>query len=301
MINPRLRATWKRLVAPRQPIELTAGPDDIDALFDVVERVWSAYGGVDPYWSVLTHPEYRGQPDAAVIESFYASGADEAGLVRDALARHGAAPGDLRVMLDFGCGLGRASSWFVRDFAEVIGVDLSTGHLEIAGRYMAEHGHANFRPLRLEGPATLERLPAFDALFSRLVLQHNPPPLTGFVIDRLLGRLAPGGFAILQAPTFQAQYRFRLARYLAAKDQVHEMELHPFPMWALFRIARARRCEVLEVMDTDDIGRPDWRSNTFVIRKSRADAAGNRPRYRPIDRCRLEAQALLTRLRGTGA
>jgi SAM-dependent methyltransferase len=111
-------------------------------------------------------------------------------------------------------------------------------------------------------------LPSFDALFSRLVLQHNPPPVAHAILDRLLRALAPGGLAMFQVPTYGEGYRYRVAEDLARADRARGMEMHVLPLDAILQLAHQRRCNVLEVLETGDTGWSHWRSNTFVLRKS---------------------------------
>jgi len=267
--NTRLGLLWRRLTERHQPVDITAAPHELDHLVIKVERVWSAYAASDPYWSVLTDPIYRGTLSAETIAAFYATGQADAELALRAMRRHGT---ELRgkTLLEFGCGLGRISCWLAPHFEHVIGVDLSPGHLEIAARQLAARGIGNFRPLRIARLGELEHLPPYDALYSRLVLQHNPPPVAHAILDRLLRRLAPGGFAVFQVPTYGQGYRYRVVEDLAQVEGASEMEMHVLPLYAIFRLARRHGCYILEAMETDDTGWSHWRSNTFVLRKSTA-------------------------------
>ena len=53
----------------------------------------------------------------------------------------------------------------------------------------------------------------YDFLFSTLVLQHDPPPLQIFFLDKLFGRLQPGGGAFIQLPTKTPGYNFKIGDY----------------------------------------------------------------------------------------
>lgn len=263
----RFTLLWRRIAERYQPIDIAAAPRELDRLVAKVERVWSAYATSDPYWSVLTHPVYRGTLSAETIAAFYATGEVDAQLALDAMRRHGF---DARgkTLLEFGCGLGRVTCWLAPHVKRVIGVDISEGHLAIASEQLAARGIRNFTTLRIARLDQLEQLPAFDAFYSRLVLQHNPPPVAHMILDRLLRALAPGGFAVFQVPTYGRGYRYRVAEGLAQADTPGEMEMHVLPLNAILQLACKRRCSVLEVLETDDTGWSHWRSNTFVLRKS---------------------------------
>ncbi len=188
-----------------------------------VSRVWSELASTDPYFSVLTRPIFRETSTEDLINRFYATGAAEADFVGNVMLRHCAGHEQRRTVLEYGCGPGRVSYWLSLDFERVVGVDISPEYLDLATRYMAAHNVSNFVPFRLTGFDDLAGLPQFDVLYSRYVLQHNPPPVIRMVLGRLLERLAPGGFAIFQVPTFGWNYSFRVARHLACagRDQGH--------------------------------------------------------------------------------
>jgi hypothetical protein len=79
--------------------------------------------------------------------------------------------------------------------------------------------------------------------------------------------LNPGGFAILQVPTFGRAYSYSVANHLAGVPELNTMEMHVFPRRAVLAVARAEGCAVLQIRETDDVGETDWKSHTFVLRK----------------------------------
>jgi SAM-dependent methyltransferase len=262
---------------PPAEIQTEADIASLDELLSLVHRVWADYGSNDPYYSVLTRPTardgqplYRGLPHAQALERFYASGAQEADFVGTVMRRNGATRDQFTTILEFGCGPGRVSCWLCQDFDRVIGADISPGHLAIGKRYMAERGIANFTPYPIASIDDITRIPPFDAFYSRYVLQHNAPPITQLILDCLLGKMSRGGFAVFQVPTSCTYYRYTIAEHLANKNQINEMELHVFPRSAVELLALRHGCNIVEVWETDDIGHPDWRSHTFVLRKQSA-------------------------------
>lgn len=274
-LSSAVRRALRRLVSRRAPIEVDADPASLDRLLEVVHRVWARNAESAPYLWVLTRPLsrdgeqlYRGAPTPAIIDRFYATGAAEADLIGTMLRRSGADRASFSTILEFGCGAGRVSRWLCQDFDRVIGVDVSERYLAIAARELAAHGAVNFVPLRIATIADLGRLPRYDVLYSRYVLQHNPPPVVKVLLTELLRCLNPGGFAIFQIPTFGATYSYSVARHLATVPEDSIGEMHVFPREAVDAIVRREACEILEARETDDVGEADWKSHTFIVRKT---------------------------------
>jgi SAM-dependent methyltransferase len=152
---------------------------------------WRTLGETQPYWAVLSHPDYRTESlTPARIEAFYQSGRDYIGQVldwlEDATGSRPAGPA-----LDFGCGVGRLTEAMAEHVSSVTGVDVSPGMLELA---RGRGGRAVY----------IEALPEgrFDWINSFIVFQHIPPARGLELIDVLLARLAPGGFVSLQVTTW---------------------------------------------------------------------------------------------------
>ena len=79
----------------------------------------------------------------------------------------------------------------------------------------------------------------YDLWYSRLVLQHNPPPVTLSILDRMFAGLAPRGLAVIHAPTYCIGYSFNIADYLAGKLG-SEMEMHFTPQKPILAARLAR-------------------------------------------------------------
>jgi SAM-dependent methyltransferase len=143
---------------------------------------------------------------------------------------------------------------------------VSQRHLEQAKSAIARSGQRNVQ-------FELARLPdfgmheAFDLWFSRIVLQHNPPPLMAMILRRALNMLAPGGIAIFQLPTYAIDYRFRIQEYLAT-DPAGYYDMHVLPQPALFEIGEECGCSLKEIREENSAGTPNWISNWIALRKT---------------------------------
>ena len=174
-----------------------------------------------PYWAKRSHIGRsartthlrRKNLDAKAVDAFFASGRATVSHLKNFLARNGR---DLPKghCLEFGCGTGRVTRHLAELFELVTGVDISPGNLKLAGEHMRNAGLANVSFKLLKSPEQLTSLPAYDFLFSTIVLQHNPPPLQNFILDKLFARLRPGGGAFVQIPTNTPGYNFKIGDYL---------------------------------------------------------------------------------------
>ena len=108
----------------------------------------------------------------------------------------------------------------------------------------------------------------YDLWVSRIVLQHNPPPIIRMILTRALAGLRSGGVAVFQVPTYATGYSFTARQYVAAIHQrTRGIEMHCLPMEDVFEIACDGNCVPLEVMADDSVSDPGWVSTQFVMRK----------------------------------
>jgi SAM-dependent methyltransferase len=264
---PSNRARVRLDVAPLE-IETQVEEVALGQLLDHVARTWNELGETAPHYSVLTDPAYRPEEIARTRDAFYATGTQDLALVRACLARAGARAEALPLCLDYGCGVGRATSHLAGAFRRVIGCDISAAHLRLAEERLAELGVGNVE-LRRIGRGMLHPDVGVDLWFSRIVLQHNPPPVQLRIVELALARLNPGGYAIFQTLTHRDGYRFGLAGYLAGEPGAG-MEMHVLPQRNIFATAAAAGCVPVEVRDDTPTVNPDtrhWLSHLFVFHR----------------------------------
>jgi hypothetical protein len=130
----------------------------------------------------------------------------------------------------------------------------------------AAEGVENARFRRVTAPADYAALPAHDFLFSRIVLQHNPPPVQCAMLSRLFARLAPGGAALFQLVTRIHGYAYALEADLARPDG--GMEMHALPQEHVFALMAEAGLVPVEVQEDSAAGdRAIHRSHVFLARK----------------------------------
>jgi len=163
------------------------------------DKDWERFGKTDPYFAVLTAPEFHGQLSPQARSKFLESGEQHIeamfDIVRDRLDS-GFAPDRA---LDFGCGVGRLVIPLAKRCREVVGVDVSPSMLVEAKKNCEAEGVSNVRFVKSDD--SLSGLTgAFDFIHSYIVLQHIPVARGEKIVARLAELLAPNGVAMIQVP-----------------------------------------------------------------------------------------------------
>jgi SAM-dependent methyltransferase len=264
--GPNLELNWR----PKMSIQLDLSDTQLDQLWDHVSQVWTGLGTSDPFWSVLTGERYRraNMSDTAMVEEFYASGIMDLHYLRAFLNRADLALTPDMVVAEYGCGLGRVTSFLARVTGHVLAFDISASHLEVARRRMEQEAIANVEFVHVIGQSSLARLKAIDLFFSIIVLQHNPPPVILGILKAAFAGLRPGGLAFFQVPTYASGYTFELERFMENEGRAKSMEMHFVPQINILRLAKAHGMQPMEIREDHLVGNYErWLSSTFLMRK----------------------------------
>lgn len=255
------------LEAPPLHVDTEASPEDLTRLLHVVAARWEAIGEAAPHWSVISNETFLPDRIGGSEEEFYASAAIDRHILLAILARVGRKPEEVAALVEYGCGVGRLTMQLAPLFRKVVGLDISAAHLRLAEQRRQRLGLDNvgFQQVTAQ---QLHPVQGFDLWFSRIVLQHNPPPVIMHILDGMFRALAPGGLAIFQVPTYYEGYRFSLAEY-AADAQGPAVEMHLVPQRAVLDLAHAHGCRLLELREDTWVvaQRADCLSNNFVFQK----------------------------------
>lgn len=246
-------------------IDTYATPEQLQQLVESVSSAWTAMGEREPFWSVLVNEKYRTSViNEADQEEFYGTGNNEITMFEKACARNGLALDYSATVLDLGCGVGRVGEHLARRFAHYIGVDISPTHLKQAGERL-RHQRLGNTTLSLLGDF-LENQLTFDILYSMIALQHSPPPVMLWLLQRCFASLRTGGYAFFQLPCHLYGYEFHLDGYLAEPDRHHRMEMHALPQRYVYQALAEYGLVPVEVLPYPRTG-PAGHSYLFLARK----------------------------------
>ena len=167
------------------------------------DQDWERLARTDPYFAVLTDPQYRGKPSEIERAEFFRTGeahvAEVLSIIRSRL-HPTFAPARA---LDFGCGVGRVLIPLAARCREVTGVDVSPAMLEEARRNCEAAGASQVR-LVLSDDELSAIEGEFDFVHSYIVLQHIPVPRGERLVRELAERLAPDGIGVFHVVYMRA-------------------------------------------------------------------------------------------------
>lgn len=250
----------------QQPMvcEHDACDSDLTRMLEHTERVWSAYGLSDPHWSVVTAPRFRRDAITENQREFYDLGKREAQALDLLLARNSITIPPTAHWLEYGCGVGRVTRWLAQRAGHITGADISLNHLRLASGYCRSEGILNVDWVQIKSIEDIKGLPRFDVFYSKIVLQHNPPPIIVRTLDLVLSRANSGAVAIFQVPTYRKGYEFRVEKYLREMSGISALEMHVLPQRIVFELLHTHGFVPVEVVRDHLVSQADYISNTFV-------------------------------------
>jgi SAM-dependent methyltransferase len=159
------------------------------------DKAWERFGKEDPYFGVLADEKFATAMIDENRDAFFATGAAAARrILRDYEAHFGSLPRGRA--LDHGCGVGRLSLPLAKEFAEVLGLDVSQSMVAEARLNADRAGRQNLN-FALADDALSHAIGAFDFVNSLMVLQHVPVRRGLRILSRLLAKVGPaGGFHV---------------------------------------------------------------------------------------------------------
>jgi len=251
---------------PAIEVEVDTNGQNLNAMLEHVNATWSHLGATEPHWSVLTHPEYKPEVVTQNKEKFFASGQRDVKVFQAFLQRNRITFPSESTCFELGCGVGRVTFALAPLFRKVIAADVSGNHLMIASETNRKNGVENISFFHVRSLRDIQSIPSFNVFYSIIVLQHNPPPVISYILRAVLQRLARGGIAFFQIPTYCCSYNFEVNEYLQNNRSI-EMEMHLLPQEKILDIIYATGCKLVEIREDDFTGMAQGVSNTFLVRK----------------------------------
>jgi SAM-dependent methyltransferase len=156
------------------------------------DDAWKKWGETDPYYGVLSAPEFRSENlTPETLAKFFASGDDHIDRVLGTIRSTIAPDFFPEVALDYGCGTGRLALPLARRCRAVFAIDISPAMLDETRKNCASAGITNVQTF--EPAEALGRIDGIDLIHSYIVFQHIPVKTGMKIIRELVGALAPGG------------------------------------------------------------------------------------------------------------
>lgn len=248
-------------------IELDATEEQVARLLALGQRYWQRIGEAAPHYSALPDLVFRPENLSGSRRSLYATGREDRDILEGTLGRLGVPVGRIGRIVEFGCGVGRATLHLAALSPEVTGVDFAPAQLAVARAEARERGLDHIGWQRVAPGVTMPP-DGCDLWFSRRALQHNPPPVIRALLRRTFAGLRPGAIATFQLLTWGQGYGFVLEEALAAPIP-REAPQHVLPQAEVFALAAESGCKVLAVQDDPVVGldRTRWLSHLFVVRR----------------------------------
>jgi len=257
------------LDAPGNQVETEADAQTLARMARQLGTYWTRAGQAAPHWSVLTEERFLPHNIAANLEAFYAAGAWDAQVLDATLGRIGRRAEQFAHCVDYGCGVGRVTLQLARRFKRVTGLDISAPHLHLATETFRRTGFEHVT-LTQVAPENLLPVEECDLWYSRIVLQHCPPPVAMNILRLAFRGLSTGGVAMFQIPVWSRDYSFNIAAYLSGTPGA-EMEMHAIPQRAILELADWQGLVLRDLREDSFLGgRPAAMiSNTFTFEKMR--------------------------------
>ena len=189
-----------------------------------LQSQWLSVGEREPYASVLSDEKYISKNIESNFAEFHETGQE--GLKNlVALCRKNEVALSNRVLFELGCGVGRSTQHFAPAFESVCAWDISKGNLFECEKNLSIRNITNVKLKLINDLLDYDIIPEHDVFFSEIVLQHNPPPLQYFLIDKILSKLNSGGVFFFQTITHHDTYSFDVTSYLNWQHS-QDFEMH---------------------------------------------------------------------------
>jgi SAM-dependent methyltransferase len=159
------------------------------------DRHWRRWGETNPYFSVVTFPEFDATQITKNRDYFFETGRHFVSTILHDIQRLYGDLGRSRA-LDFGCGVGRLVLPLSKNFDHIVGVDISEAMIAEARENCATAGIHNVQ-FALSDDVLSAVKGTFDLVHSYNVLQHVPVDRGLKLTAEILSRLQPGGVAVL--------------------------------------------------------------------------------------------------------
>ncbi len=168
---------------------------------DQLRHHWNKLGEEDAYWAVLTEPsKINNKWD---VQHFYQTGRNELHQIFQTIGLQDYI--HTGHVLDFGCGPGRLTQAFCRQFEQVTGVDISSSMIEKAKAYNQYPDKCTYFTNPKNNLHQFQD-ESFDLVFSYITLQHIRPVYIWDYLKEFLRLSKKGKFLLFNLPSTPPLY-----------------------------------------------------------------------------------------------
>lgn len=173
------------------------------------DRDWQKWGEENPYFGVVTHPEFLSENlnDRSLAE-FFSTGKRHVDHVFGVIRGNDSPAFTPARVLDYGCGVGRIVIPLAAHSPTVVGIDVSTAMLNEARKNCNKFDVPFARLLHVNEMDSLEPA-SFDFIHSFIVFQHIPVARGEAILRKLITLLAEGGVGAIQFTYSDTRSMFR--------------------------------------------------------------------------------------------
>jgi SAM-dependent methyltransferase len=205
------------------------------------DKDWEDFGKTDPYFAVLTAPEFHGRLSDSERARFFESGESHIRTIISIIQERLDPTFAPARALDFGCGVGRLLLPLARRCRDVTGVDVSPSMLAEARRNCDAAGANGVELVQSDDDLSAVQ-GQFDFVHTYIVLQHISVERGEKLVRKLAAKLLPGGVGMFHVP-----YSAGMERTLS--KAVYWLRVNvPGGKWALNLLrGRAMRAPVMQM------------------------------------------------------
>jgi len=193
---------------------------------DPFSETWDNFANKEPYWSIITDNKYKNKNISNLdIQEFYNSGLED--WDDDLYYIYQKYNKNKHRVLDIGSGLGRISMHAAKVFDHITCVDISQIYLNKLKYIFNNYGIENYNLLHLNKFMNEVHKP-YDFIYSILTLQHSPPDIIEYIVDKCCQILKQNGIAILHIPYWIENYHIpstttAIDMYYVEKEKIYNI------------------------------------------------------------------------------
>jgi hypothetical protein len=168
---------------------------------------------------------------------------DDLALLQNYYSQCGTRFAGLAHIVEFGLTLTHGSDWLSERGGALVITDIVAAEVYAARDRLDTKSISNIKFSVLYNRSDIELLPMCNLLYSVLSIRLNQATVLGQVLGLLVARVAPGGIALLRAPTQHRLYQFMLPGTETAN------ELNILPQWKIFELFESNGFSLILVQE----------------------------------------------------